>query len=201
MENTHPDPGTTSLHQLKCFDNSAWTEVVDQYFSRIYGWCLEAGLEPHTASDITQNIFVSMLGSIHRFSKKDSGEFGGWVRRISQRRIADYFRSRQEGIAGSDLVRQIPSRAEIRDILENESQRISLEAISDDRMLRTFLQAQQEFKEHVWDAFWMVAVEGKSVAETALELGTTKNIVYLSKSRVKKRLKQIFDALDHSDDS
>jgi DNA-directed RNA polymerase specialized sigma24 family protein len=140
-----------------------------------------------------------MLGSIHRFSKKDSGEFGGWVRRISQRRIADYFRSRQDGIAGSDVLRQIPSRAEIRDIMENESQLVSLDAISDERMLRTFLQAQLEFKEPVWNAFWMVTVEGKSVAETALELGTTKNIVYLSKSRVKRRLQQIFNTVDYSD--
>ncbi len=199
MRNAPSDPGITTLHQLKCFDNSAWTKVVDQYFPRIYGWCLEAGLEPHTASDITQNIFVSMLGSIHRFSKKDSGEFGGWVRRISQRRIADHFRRHQEGIAGSDVLRQIPSRDEFRHLLENKSQTISLEVISDECILRIFLQAQLEFQEHVWNAFWMVAIEGKSVAETALELGTTKNTVYLSKSRVKKRLKQIFDTVDHPD--
>jgi DNA-directed RNA polymerase specialized sigma24 family protein len=83
--------------------------------------------------------------------------------------------------------------------MEDESQLISLDIISDDRVLKTFLQAQMEFQEQVWSAFWMVAVEGKSVAETALELGTTKNIVYLSKSRVKKRLRQIFDTSGHLD--
>ncbi|XZE21753.1 RNA polymerase sigma factor [Pirellulaceae bacterium SH449] len=193
---TPQDPGTTTLQQLKSFDNPAWKGIVSQYFMQIYGWCLESGIEAHAAADVTQNIFVSMLGSLHSFEKKDEGAFGGWVRRIAQRRIADFFRLKQPGAAASDLLRKVPSRSEVIQIVEDDTSQVGLEHISDERVLKIFLQAQMEFPESAWRAFWHVAVEGKSVAETAMELGTTKNTVYLSKSRIRKRLRELLDSIE-----
>jgi RNA polymerase sigma factor (sigma-70 family) len=190
------DPGTTTLQQLKSFDNPAWKGIVNQYFMQIYGWCLESGIEAHAAADVTQNIFLSMLGSLHSFEKRNEGAFGGWVRRIAQRRIADFFRQKQPEAAASDVLRKVPSRSEVMRIVEDDKSQVGLEQLSDERVLKIFLQVQMEFPESAWRAFWHVAVEGKSVAETAMELGTTKNTVYLSKSRIGKRLRELLETVE-----
>ena len=64
----------------------------------------------------------------------------------------------------------------------------------DTKVLAAIATAQTEFEETTWRAFWMSTVDGFSTTETAFELGITKNAVYLSKSRITKRLRQILEA-------
>ena len=186
------DPGTTTLIRLREFNNSAWSEMVEQHFNRIYRWCLEAGLEPHAAADVTQEVFVSALGSMHRFQSDETGSFGGWIRRICQRRIADFLRSRQDtGIGGTDAVKMFSQLTHIKKSLLEENQNETTFSMDDDRVLEAVAVAQAEFASNTWRAFWMSTVEGFTTTETAFELGITKNAVYLAKSRITKRLRQL----------
>jgi RNA polymerase sigma-70 factor (ECF subfamily) len=55
---------------------------------------------------------------------------------------------------------------------------------------RAVEQVRGEFEERTWRAFWMTAVEGRSPADLAAELGMTPTAIRQAKSRVLRRLKQ-----------
>jgi RNA polymerase sigma-70 factor (ECF subfamily) len=52
-----------------------------------------------------------------------------------------------------------------------------------------------EFEEHTWQAFWQVAIDGRTLAEVAERLGMSVAAVYQAKSRVLRRLRQEFQEL------
>jgi len=63
--------------------------------------------------------------------------------------------------------------------------------ISDDSLMAAVTKVQSEFEPDTWRAFWMTMVDGRSTTDAAFEIGTTKNSVYLAKSRVTKRLREL----------
>ena len=69
------DPGTTTLSRLQRMDNPSGARLVDQHFDRIYTWGRESGIDDRTSADIAQEVFVSALGSLHRFEKSFQSKF------------------------------------------------------------------------------------------------------------------------------
>lgn len=192
------NPGTTTLHRLRSMDNPTWGGLVDRYFDRVYGWCLDGGLDEHTAADVAQEVFISALGSLHRYQREPGSTFGGWLRRICQRRIADQFRRRRDqAIGGTDAVDLFAQLASIRQSLtadeaSDDANSDASGAILDDKHLLAAVAAvQTEFESDSWRAFWMATVDGRPATDIALELGMTRNAVYLSKSRILKRLRSV----------
>ncbi len=51
--------------------------------------------------------------------------------------------------------------------------------------------ARTEFEEATWQAFWLTAVDGVSVAETAKSLGRSVGAVYTARSRIIRRLQEL----------
>lgn len=49
-----------------------------------------------------------------------------------------------------------------------------------------------EFEILTWEAFWRTTVDGISAADVATALGISRNAVYLARSRVLHRLREIF---------
>src|SRR5262249_46655087 len=52
-----------------------------------------------------------------------------------------------------------------------------------------------EFEERTWEAFWRMAVDGRTAGGGAAELGMTPGAVYVAKSRVLRRLREEFAGL------
>ena len=190
METPKLDPGTTTLIRLKRYDNEAWAKMVGDYVDAINRWCLEAGLQPDVAADVVQETFFSALGSLHQYQNQTGASFGGWLRRICQRRIADHFRKKGDvALGGTDAIRFFSSVESVRRNLGSEaSPKLD---ISDDRLMAAVTKVQSEFEPDTWRAFWMTMVDGRSTTDAAFEIGTTKNSVYLAKSRVTKRLREL----------
>jgi RNA polymerase sigma-70 factor (ECF subfamily) len=189
------DPGTTTLRRLKSFDNETWAKIVETHFLSVYRWCQENGLDPHSAADVTQEVFVSALGSLRNFEKTDDGSFSGWLRRISQRRIADYQRRKSEKVfGGTDALKLFHRLASARSAINAEDIQ-EIMTIDDDVLIEALALAQKEFHQVTWQAFWQAVIEGKPTTDVALELGITKNSVYLAKSRIAKRLRELANGL------
>ena len=55
---------------------------------------------------------------------------------------------------------------------------------------RALEQVRGEFEERTWQAFWLVAVEGRTTAEVAAQTGVSPAAVRQAKSRVLRRLRQ-----------
>ena len=50
---------------------------------------------------------------------------------------------------------------------------------------------RDEFREHTWAAFWQTGVEGKKAQEVAGTLGMSAGAVYIARSRVVSRLREV----------
>ena len=56
-------------------------------------------------------------------------------------------------------------------------------------------QVKQEFQASTWQAFWLTAVEGKPADEAARITRLSPGAVYVAKSRVLARLKEVVETL------
>jgi RNA polymerase sigma-70 factor (ECF subfamily) len=56
-----------------------------------------------------------------------------------------------------------------------------------------------EFKPTTWQAFWRTAVEGQAAAEVGEALGRSAGAVYVARSRVLARIKEVVRQLQESE--
>ena len=51
-------------------------------------------------------------------------------------------------------------------------------------------QVRKEFRQDTWDAFWLTAVEGRSVEVVAKELAKDAGAIYAARSRIMRRIRE-----------
>ncbi len=74
-------------------DNSAWRDFFDRYGSAVFRVARMRGLHHCDADDVVQQVMIAVSTHISGFDyKRDRGKFRQWIRRITERKIVDYFR-------------------------------------------------------------------------------------------------------------
>lgn len=72
--------------------NSA-DELISKYYKEIYIYVFKQTSDKEISMDLTQEIFISMLKSLHSFDENKSS-FRTWLYRIATNKVVDYFRSK-----------------------------------------------------------------------------------------------------------
>lgn len=72
---------------------SAADELISNYYKEIYIYVFKQTSDKETSMDLTQEIFISMLKSLHSFDENKSS-FRTWLYRIATNKVVDYFRSK-----------------------------------------------------------------------------------------------------------
>lgn len=90
-----------------------WDEVVRDHSARVYRLAYRLTGNPHDAEDLTQDVFVRVFRSLHKFQP---GTFEGWLHRITTNLFLDSARRKQkirfDGLAeGSEERLQAPTLA------------------------------------------------------------------------------------------
>lgn len=70
----------------------SWEDVVREHSARVYRLALRLTGNAHDAEDLTQDVFVRVFRSLHRF---EPGTFEGWLHRITTNLFLDQARRRQ----------------------------------------------------------------------------------------------------------
>src|SRR6187200_2042416 len=70
-----------------------WEEVVRDHSAQVYRLAYRLTGNPHDAEDLTQDVFVRVFRSLHRFQP---GTFEGWLHRITTNLFLDGARRRQK---------------------------------------------------------------------------------------------------------
>lgn len=178
-------------------DEDAWTALVDLYGRRIYRWCRQAGLQPADAGNVVQEVFESAARNLQGIRKETHGtSFRGWLRRITQNKIRDYFRvlARQQDVArgGTDAQRWLmDSEAPGGDSDADPdvaSCGVAFAAVKKDVVERV----RAEFSDRDWHLFWRVVVDGQSAVEVGEEFGVSANAVRLVKMRILRRMRAVW---------
>jgi RNA polymerase sigma factor (sigma-70 family) len=76
----------------------AFTTLYERYLPVVYRW-VRYTVQEQDVEDTVQEVFISLLKSLRSF--KGNSQFTTWLRILTKRRVADYYRTR--GKAGADL--------------------------------------------------------------------------------------------------
>jgi RNA polymerase sigma-70 factor, ECF subfamily len=188
-----PSSGATSrglLERVKADDESAWEVLLGLYGPLVYRWLRRWDLPEHEAADVFQDVFGALAKHIAGFQKKNAGDtFRGWLHRITDNKVRDHLRKlgrEPGGEGGTEAQMRLASLPEILPPDNDDS----IAEHDDVALLRAAVDLiRGEFEARTWQAFWLTAVEARSPAEAAAELGMTPGAVRVAKSRVLKRLR------------
>jgi RNA polymerase sigma factor (sigma-70 family) len=168
-------------------DEESWRAFVMIYAPLVYRYCCRHGLQDADAADLSQEVLEKVARAIRSFEYQPAkGLFRNWLLTITRRQLADFHqkvaRRAEQPIVSSEL-----------EGLSDDENRPDADWNQDftDRVLQVALdRSRPNFEPTTWRAFESVWIENRSAAETADALSLNIDLVYYSKSRVLKRLKE-----------
>jgi RNA polymerase sigma-70 factor (ECF subfamily) len=170
-------------------DHQAWREFTELYEPAVYRLARSRGLQHADALDLVQEVLAAVARAIERWDPDpERGRFRGWLCQIARNLTVNALvrGARGRGSGDSDiqeLLHELPASA------EPTATRFDLEF-----RCEAFLQAAErvrvDLRDATWQAFWLTAVEGAGIEETARRLGISVGAVYAARSRVLARLRQ-----------
>jgi RNA polymerase sigma-70 factor (ECF subfamily) len=83
-----------TYEKLRAGDDEARRRVFEQYRDRIYAFCYRMTLDPDVASDVTQDVFVKVLGGIGSLRRAEA--FHAWIFQIARNEVYALTRQRRE---------------------------------------------------------------------------------------------------------
>jgi len=176
--------------RLKGQEPGAWNEMALLYGPLVFHWARRAGLCPQDSEDVVQEVFQTVARRITEFRRdRDGDSFRAWLRIITRNKIGNILKRLQRGetpVGGTNAMNKMAQVAE-KDIPSTPS----LDADYGGLFERAFSLIRPEFKEQTWQAFWRVVVGDRAAGEVAAELGMSANAVYIAKSRVLCRLREV----------
>jgi len=194
-----PSAGSTSaslIARIRRHDSEAWRRLVQSYGPLVYGWGRQAGLQSSDAADVMQETFRSVAKSIEVFERNAPGDsFRGWLWTITRNKIRDHFRragKRREaqGTPIDQLLQHVPEQPPDElgssSVIDGASVRLVRAAVDE---------VKGEFEPRTWQAFWRVTVEEQPAADAAAGLGMSVGALYVAKSRVLRRLREVLSGL------
>ena len=188
---------STLLDQLRAARPEAWERFVRLYSPVIYRWCRRSGLTAEDAADVFQEVLAAVLLHLPGFRRdRPQDSFSGWLAAITRNKVRDHYR-RQRGKAeargGSTAQRQM---AEVREPPDSSEACIQADAESAACLSRRVLEMiRVEFQSRTWEAFWRTTVDVQAPAQVAADLEMSVAAVYMAKSRVLRRLRQVMGEL------
>jgi RNA polymerase sigma-70 factor (ECF subfamily) len=171
-------------------DGTAWREFVDLYAPLVYGYLRKRGLQDADAADLCQDVLGAVARSIGRLEYDPArGAFRNWLFTLVRRKLANWRRDRRgQPACGGDtgtrqLLEQWPAPAGDEAAWEDEWQR------------RAFAwacaQVRRDVTDATWQAFWRTFIERHPSKQVAADLGLSVASVYLARSRVLARLREL----------
>jgi RNA polymerase sigma-70 factor (ECF subfamily) len=171
-------------------DEAAWREFVELYTPLVLGYARKQGLQDADAADLAQEVLRAVAGAVGRFDyDPQRGAFRNWLFTIVRRKLATWRSSQAARTCGSgdpaihQILEQTPAPQTTEPAWESEwQQRVFAWACA---------QVSRDVSAATWQAFWRTAVQGQPGAQVAAELGMSTGAVYLARSRVLARLREL----------
>ena len=160
-------------------DQQALGELYDLYFPRIYRYMLARTGKPAEAEDVTEEVFVRVLGAISGFQWRQA-PFAAWIFRIAHNQLVSYTRKNGARRQEIPLAPSVADRAP--DPLIRVEDRLFFEQIFD--VARALPQAQRE-------VLWLRFAVGLSVSDTARSLGKREGNVKVLQHKAIARLQKL----------
>jgi RNA polymerase sigma-70 factor, ECF subfamily len=169
-----------AVDRARAGDQAALADLYDWYMPRIYRYAVARVGNSADAEDLTEEVFLKMLGAIGEFRWKDV-PFSSWIFRIAHNHIATYFRkSAQRGGPAAELSDDL---VDVRhDLAAAVEEQVTLEEVR--RATELLPDAQRE----------VIALRfavGLSIADTAKVLGKREGNIKALQHKAVAKLQKI----------
>jgi len=171
-------------------------EFVALYAPLVYGYARKQGLQDADAADLTQDVLQAVSAALGGLEYDPArGAFRNWLftvvrRKVSKWRTAQEVRPRSGDSATWHLLEQAAAPDAVTAVWEAEwEQRVFAWACE---------QVRRDVTEPTWQAFWRTAVGGLPGKQVAADLGLSVAAVYLARSRVLARLRELVRSVQES---
>ena len=177
-------------------DVAAWDEFVSVYGPSVFRVARQRGLQPADADDLVQEVLSAVAKQVGDWVlRPDRGRFRAWLLRIARNIAVNLLTRKPLGAigAGGDeadgLLAATPERVdELSSQFDVEYRR------------EVFRLAAERLRESVagttWQAFQLTHMEGVSIADAARRLGIGVGNVYIARSRVMHRLRELTEQFE-----
>lgn len=191
MNSSQPDTRKSLLLRIRDHrDAVAWNEFVAIYAPLIHAYARRRGLQDADAADVAQQVLSSIARVAGGFEyDRSKGAFRGWLFTVTRNQIRKHASAAQRTptATGDTTFHQVlneqPASQEEEDTWNLEhQQRLFLWAMD---------KAKVDFREVTWEAFRRIAVDNAKAADVAAELGISVGAVYIAKSRVMARIREL----------
>lgn len=190
-----PTTRATLLARLRHdpLNDGAWDEFVEHYGRHIYRWCRQWRLQDADAEDVTQEILLKLARKLREFTYNPESSFRGWLKTVAHHAWRDFADGRNRVRAtGDDRIFEVLQSVEARDDLIQKLE----EAFDFELLEAAKVQVRLRVAPHTWEAFQLMAIEGRPVAEVADKVQMQVAMVYVAKSKVKKMLQEEIQKLE-----
>ncbi len=170
-------------------DRAAWQEFVEIYGPVILRLAQYKGMQAADAEDIAQEILVAVAKAVEQWEPDPQrAKFRTWLHRVANNVILNALaRGKPDRGAGGSSAQAALIQEETRNGPDSDLLRLEYRR----EVFRwAALVIRKEFRPDTWDAFWLTAVEGRSVEVVAKELGKDSGAIYTARSRVMQRLRE-----------
>lgn len=155
-----PDLERSTVDRARSGDQQALADIYDWYMPRIYRYAVARCGNTAEAEDLTEEVFLKMLGAIGDFRWRDV-PFSSWMFRIAHNVVATHFRrAAQRGGTTSEIPEDMPDARP--DMALAVEEQITIEEVR--RATALLPEAQREVIE-------LRFAVGLSIADTAKALG------------------------------
>lgn len=171
---------------------SAWREFFECYAPSVYRVARRRGLGVHDADDVVQQVMLAVSTHISDFRyDRDRGRFRQWIRTIATRKICDFYRQRDA----------LPDKTQLEGLDVYADEEADAAQLWDEEwrvqdMRHCLLQVSREIAPKRFEAFELYVLKGVSAEETGHRLGMTRTHVYVTRTQVIKRVRELMQRLE-----
>jgi RNA polymerase sigma-70 factor (ECF subfamily) len=164
--------------------------LYDTYVTQVYRYCLGRVRNPADAEDLTEEIFLKVIGAIEGFEWRTLGDsdrspFRSWVFRIAHNHVVSFHRRAAARGTSAELTETL--RDDRRGPQELAETRLAIAEV---------MEAVRQLPDAQRDVILLRFVSGLSVAETADVLEKQQTNVKVLQHKGIQRLKRMFEAIE-----
>ncbi len=172
-------------------DARAWDDFVAVYAPLVYRLARRHGLQPADSDDLVQDVLAAVAKSVETWlARDDRGPFRAWLLRIAKNHTINALtrhKHRPTGTGDSNiaaLLAQQPSgNGQAASEFDLEYRRELFHWAAE--------RVREEVADRTWRAFWRSTIEEQPIAAVAKELEMSVGSVYIARSRVMARLREV----------
>lgn len=180
-----PTTSRTSVTLLEALQKRSnpddWNRFIKAYTPFVYQWTRQLKIPPALVEDLIQEVFLQVHRKIPVFRYDSAKSFRSWLKRLLKNLYIDFTRKKKIPVSTGHNFDDFP------DTIHEE---FWAQGFRRNLLQQGMDGIRREFPPVAFEAFELSTCQGKSVEETAGQLGVTLAVVYQSRSRVLKRLRE-----------